>query len=596
MKAQQAGNIRECFKALSIGKIQKATSSLLSLGTSNPSSPGIQDQLHVKHPSRKLPITPPTMEQISYERATFTVDEMCIAIKNLGRQVAPGLGGCRNEHLQALLFHHQSPVSSTAKDAVCQLHRVCHHIAMCSVPWYFFTAFTAIRLVALNKVDVSELAADAVPDVRPIGIGHSLRRLISRCIFEPYINVFCDSTKPTQYCVGEKGGITQCIFGMSSLLEANKDFVALSLDVENAYNETSRKAMLDATWNCPGLRPLFNFCYHSLLPESFIGLGAGTHLVNAKFKSMEGSQQGCVEGPLLFSAALDPVNRASHAILSQHGGGVFGIIDDTTLICPLSVALDTFILHEAKLQDIGLSINRDKCKIYLRPHLRTPANIERCTALGIQLGTLPGHDNCTTHGVKVGGVPFGDPDYIAAFLTTKASKITATVTTMCSSLSNTAPPNPSRPCNQALWVLCTRSIQHRASYFLRHIPPSATSSFAAAIDSSISKALLQSSGIDFDSCSTVVQQRLRLPHFLKGAGIRLQFFRRNLEYLGGLAQGIPPLLDRHNKTGNISIVGRLNSPSLVTLFGESSFDLDCTTPWKHLLDHHPTSSFCYSHQ
>ena len=107
-------------------------------------------------------------------------------------------------------------------------------------------------------MDVSELPVDEVPDVRPIGIGNSLRRLISRCIFEPYIYSFCEATKPTQYCVGEKGGITQCIFGMTSLLEANDDFVALSLDVENAYNETSRKFMLDATWNCPSLCQLFD--------------------------------------------------------------------------------------------------------------------------------------------------------------------------------------------------------------------------------------------------------------------------------------------------------------------------------------------------
>ena len=234
---------------------------------------------------------------------------------------------------------------------------------------------------------------------------------------------------------------------------------------------------------------------------------------------MEGSQQGCVEGPLIFSAALDPVNRESHAILSQHGGGIFGIIDDTTLICPLSVALDTFILHESRLKDIGLSINRTKCKIYLRPHLRTTANIDRCTSLGIQLGTLPGEDGSTTYGVKVGGVPFGDPEYISAFLAAKATKLSSTVSSMCSYLSNTVPPNPSRPCNQALWVLCTRSIQHRASYFLRHIPPAATSSFADVIDTSIMKALRKSSKIVFESCSTIVQQSLRLPHFMKGAGI-----------------------------------------------------------------------------
>ena len=59
--SQQSGNIRECFKALSAGKINKATSSLLSLGTSNPSNPAIQAQLDSKHPKQKFPSVLPPM-------------------------------------------------------------------------------------------------------------------------------------------------------------------------------------------------------------------------------------------------------------------------------------------------------------------------------------------------------------------------------------------------------------------------------------------------------------------------------------------------------------------------------------------------------
>ena len=197
-------NFRACFKILHIGKIKKAISSLLSFGTSDPRSEAIQAQLASKHPTRKFEIVAPTQEHITQERATFSFDDFCNTVKFFGRQIAPGLGGCKNEHIQALFFNDNSSVSTLAKDALPQFYRVCLHIAQCTVPWYFFTAFTSVRMVALNKEDSSSVTVDGVPDVRPVAMGNRIRTLITSCLMDPfYLNSVIISILPSIVLVFE---------------------------------------------------------------------------------------------------------------------------------------------------------------------------------------------------------------------------------------------------------------------------------------------------------------------------------------------------------------------------------------------------------
>ena len=195
-----------------------------------------------------------------------------------------------------------------------------------------------------------------------------------------------------------------------------------------------------------------------MLPENYISLGEGTKIIDALFLSCEGTKQGTVDGPPVFAIALNEINNVSHHTLTAHGGALFSIIDDTTIICTLDVALAVFQSHEQQLHTIGLSINRDKCKIYLPPHLRTQENLLKCTDLGIRIGTLPASDGTSTYGVKIGGIPYGDPSYISRFLDVKASKAVNTFDAITSTLTNSNPPNPSLPCKQAIWVLATRSL------------------------------------------------------------------------------------------------------------------------------------------
>ena len=425
---------------------------------------------------------------------------------------------------------------------------------------------------------------DRTIDVRPVSIGHSFRRLITRALYKTYMPMFNDAMKPTQYAVGEKGGITQHLFGLRAIIDQNPNSVIISVDVRNNFNEVSRKSILQSLWSEPSLRPLFYFTYKSLMCQSYMGMGSGTNITDADFLSCEGVQQGTVDAPPLACIAFNSVYNATNTLLQQHGGSFSAIIDDCTLTGPLATTLDALQVHERNLAAIGMTLNRSKTFVYLPQHLRTNDNIQLCQQHHIQLGTILSQDNQRHYGLKIGGIPFGDPSYISTFLHNKFLQIQSDCTTIMDSLNPDNNPHPSIPCLQTLWVVLTRSIQHRGSYWTRHLFPSLTLEFTKNLNGLINDIAKKATSIDFSTASPIIKTRLRLPTTLQGAGLRCQVFRRHIDFIGGLCHGIPPLFHRQDSNGNI-LPGRMPSPSITNLFGPTSFNTPTTSPWQHLLNH-----------
>ena len=76
---------------------------------------------------------------------------------------------------------------------------------------------------------------------------------------------------------------------------------------------------------------------------------------------------------------------------------------------------------------------------------------------------------------------------------------------------------------------------------------------------------------------------MRLPIKFKGMGLRSLYDRRHAEYIGGMVQGIPPLLDRISPSG-ITIKGRMHTESMVRWLGVGSFSADPEkAPWNGIL-------------
>ena len=111
-------------------------------------------------------------------------------------------------------------------------------------PNWFYTTFTAVKLVAPVKEPATGLSA--VPDVRPVGIGESLRRAINAALLRDMREECVAHLWPQQVAVGVAGGSNLLINGIRLLLEAHPDWTAVRLDLRNAYNEIARAHVLRA--------------------------------------------------------------------------------------------------------------------------------------------------------------------------------------------------------------------------------------------------------------------------------------------------------------------------------------------------------------
>ena len=332
-------NLQRCLENLSMGKVGRGASSLLSKGTSNPHCQHIREQLRIKHPLRKEPITSPTEEQLSHDRLQLVKADFLQLLRQLLNLRAPGLGGLRNEHLLALVFPAFSGASSKALEAEHHLFNLAQQIVTGALPQYFYTCFTAVRCVPLNKKNPEEIQEGGVMDCRPVGIGNALRCLITKALFKQVTQVFNKATSPMQYGCGEKAGGTKMYFNVKAHMEANPSHAVLSLDYSNAFNEASREKVLEALWTVPDLRPIWSFCYHLLLCKSYVGLGSGHSLTTAPFRSEEGTQQGAIVASPLFCLAVHVINRSSNNYLSRHGGLLVAGMDDTYMVGPTDALL-----------------------------------------------------------------------------------------------------------------------------------------------------------------------------------------------------------------------------------------------------------------
>jgi len=201
-----------------------------------------------KIPKRKKPISTPHREHFHAPRAKVDGSIFRETLKKLKPKTSPGLGCLWNEHLTALLYTDRSQAPPSTLNAFDKLHQLWNEIVIGSLPWYFYIAWTAISLSAVNKLDPSSLGEGDLMDCRPVAMGNTLQKAVTRALFDPFLQDIIAETKPTQFGCGEKAGGSQMIFAISLILEACPDFICMALDLMNAYNEISKKDRLEEVW------------------------------------------------------------------------------------------------------------------------------------------------------------------------------------------------------------------------------------------------------------------------------------------------------------------------------------------------------------
>ena len=106
--------------------------------------------------------------------------------------------------------------------------------------------------------------------------------------------------EPVQVGLSKAGAalLTRCVSGV---INSNRDFICFRLDLKNAFNEMSRKAVLDVLANEPSLSHITSFAALILSPQPVLETGGKKWGVTS-----EGLVQGDPPSGDLFAVGLQP--------------------------------------------------------------------------------------------------------------------------------------------------------------------------------------------------------------------------------------------------------------------------------------------------
>ena len=82
-------------------------------------------------------------------------------------------------------------------------------------------------------------------EVRPIGVGKVIRRIIGKCVTRVAKQDVINASGAMQVCAGQKSGGEATIHAMCNIFEADETDAALLVDASNAFNSLKRAAVLN---------------------------------------------------------------------------------------------------------------------------------------------------------------------------------------------------------------------------------------------------------------------------------------------------------------------------------------------------------------
>jgi Reverse transcriptase (RNA-dependent DNA polymerase) len=313
---------------------------------------------------------------------------MDAVLRSFKREAASGPSGWRTEHILASM-----PVARQQWEDL-NAHLLNGSALLSDYAW---SALRCARLIPLRKPEGG---------IRPIAIGEAIRRFVAsvalRLISQKQI---ADALPPMQYGAGTRWGtqkfarLAESYLSSSSEEEEDKEDprVLLSIDCRNAFNCVHRQSILEQTHKrIPALYPLV-WALYSGEPELVLRKGrAAKDLV-----SREGTMQGDPLGPLLFCLAFAPAMESLSSFVGDKGGRdsfVAAYADDMVIGTTLSRVSATMKEAEASLAEVGLSVQRRKCKVV--------------SFTKVEESTLPDEwRDLWSDSLVLGGVPVGTPQF-----------------------------------------------------------------------------------------------------------------------------------------------------------------------------------------
>ena len=206
--------------------------------------------------------------------------------------------------------------------------------------------------------------------------------------------------EPYQFGVACPRGAERIIHGLRACVEEHwleEDFGVLKVDMKNAFNQVSRRALLsECAEHFPELLPWVGWC-NGQHPYLWHTLGCLT--------SESGVQQGDPLGPLLFSLVLNVlVKTISEDTACSSNLFHAWYLDDGVLAGPRQSLCQCLSLLQVHGPALGLLVNVSKCEVFSHHNLDVFPS-------GMKASDKPN--------IVILGVAIGDLDFCSSFISTK---------------------------------------------------------------------------------------------------------------------------------------------------------------------------------
>ena len=309
-------------------------------------------------------------------------------IESFPQGSAAGASGFRPQFLQDMLA---CPNAQIGKEALKTLTLLTSHLSSGKGPRSLAPYIAGAPLMALNKPGGG---------LRPIAIGETIRRLVSKCGCWLAEAIAQDLFGSLQVGVATKGGGEAVIHAVRKLAKKygdDPDRIMLKVDLSNAFNMVDRTEMLkQVKKKIPFLYDWVEYCY-AQPAHLFLG--------DVLLASMAGVQQGDPLGPLLFALVLHPLVEKIQKQFPNLDLNVW-YLDDGTIIGKKEDVFGVFELLLKEGPALGLHLNVQKNEIWWPSRSEDdpfPKNVIRVE----------------NRGVKLLGAPIGTAEYTTEFVRKK---------------------------------------------------------------------------------------------------------------------------------------------------------------------------------
>ena len=481
---QHAGDVNKTVeKLISKGQLGKAMNYLSNnLPPSCLGSEAIVDKLLDKHPHMDWSAYEALINDLKGNMDTDVVipevDKGMLRsiIRKTKLTVRPGLDKLRYEHVKTLAGYSVEPAYD--EDRFCELlAQVLTIILRGQTPPVISALLSDNELIALPKSDT---------DIRPIGIGSTLRKLAALVVMNRLQSFNKKHFSYLQYGM-KSNGMEQIIHNMRVRNSLFPDFDVFCMDADNAFNRANRlrgleQVMLHFPEALPFLREMYLHStdgWFSASPDLYrIGSNSGYH-------------QGAVLASWLFNMTIQPFLRKvreeirefcenDEDLSEQFDNTFMGFyIDDGNIIAPREIMARLVKALKRHGPEYGFHIKPNK-GAYLLASFESAEEAQRvkgrlCQVLGLSEDIVHLHPNNspdTEYGTKILGSYLGSDEFISTSLEKNLAEIQRVADQLIA-----------YPDLQGRLLLFRKCFLMKPVHLFRTMPPSSIASFIDSVES-----------------------------------------------------------------------------------------------------------------